>query len=109
MGNFKPNRAGIGAMLRGPELQGLMREKAEKIAAAARSMAPVGKPPEDKHPGMYRDSFEVSSGVTTDVQGNQRAYGRVTNTAPHAAAVEWGNSRSPAQHVLGRAMDFGRE
>jgi hypothetical protein len=30
----------------------------------------------------------------------RRAYGRVTNTAPYAAAVEWGNRRAPAQHVL---------
>jgi hypothetical protein len=50
--------------------------------------------------GHYRDKFEVESGVMETLTG-RRAYGRVTNTSPHAAAVEWGNRRAPAQHVLG--------
>lgn len=101
--------AGFGALLQGPEMQAEMRKRAERIAAAAEAIAPVGDAAKgDKHPGQYKASFEVESGVTDSLRG-RRAYGRVTNTAPHAAAVEFGNAHSPAQHVLGRAVDHARD
>lgn len=86
-----------------------MEKRAERIAVAAEAIAPVGDAAKgDKHPGEYKASFQIESGVTESLRG-RRAYGRVTNTAPHAAAVEFGNARSPAQHVLGRAVDHARD
>ncbi|MCW2898489.1 MAG: hypothetical protein JWO67_754 [Streptosporangiaceae bacterium] len=114
MSGFKPSHSGFGEFLRGHELQGEMRKRAERIAAAAESIAPEG-PPGDKHRGEYRASFEVTSGVIQDVKGGLRAYGRVRNSAPHAAAVEYGyGGRSgvagkSAHHVLGRAIDAAKE
>jgi hypothetical protein len=96
---------GFGALLCGPEMQGLMEGRADKVAAAARGISPTDDGVPDGH---YRDKFEVESGVMETLTG-RRAYGRVTNTSPHAAAVEWGNRRAPAQHVLGRAIDHIRE
>lgn len=114
-GKYEPSYSGIGEMLRSPEMQAHMRGRAEKIAAAAEALAPVGPGEELQH---YRDSFEVSSGTDVllagDAQaGSARAYGRVTNTSEHAAAIEWSNFRTrkatiTAQHVLGRSIDAAR-
>ncbi|MGZ6806390.1 MAG: HK97 gp10 family phage protein [Mycobacteriaceae bacterium] len=105
MGKFNPSYVGLGEVLRCPEMQAEMRRRAERIKAAAEAMAPVGDAAKgDKHPGQYKASFHVESGSGPSLRG-VRAYGRVTNDAPHAAAVEFGNSHSPAQHVLGRALD----
>jgi hypothetical protein len=106
---FKADYHGIGEMLCTPEMQAVMHAKAEKIADAARSIAPVSPATDGTH---YRDSFEVSSGVRTD--GSRRAYGRVENTSDHAAAVEFGNGRTrhqtiEAQHVLGRSIDAAKD
>lgn len=101
--------AGFGELLCGAEMQAEMDKRAERIAVAAEAIAPVGDAAKgDKHPGQYKASFEVESGVMQSLRG-RRAYGRVTNTAPHAAAVEFGNAHSPAQHVLGRAIDHARD
>lgn len=111
---FNPSYSGLGALLRGPEMQAEMKRRAYKIAIAATADAPVG-PPDDPHRGEYRDSFHVESGVMSDVKGGRRAYGKVTNTAPHAAAVEYGkggSSKGPttsAHHTLGRALDSARD
>lgn len=113
-GKFNPSYEGLGALLRGPEMQAEMKRRAEKIEAAAIADAPVG-PPSDPHRGEYRDSFKVSSGVETDVKGERRAYGRVRNEASYAVAVEYGNggtSKGPtagAHHTLGRALDHARD
>lgn len=114
MADYKPNHSGLGELLRGAELQAEMHRRAERIKEAAEASAPVG-PPSDPHRGQYKGSFEVDSGVMRDVQGNRRAYGRVTNTTDYAVAVEYGTggrSAAPTQsahHTLTRAMDFAKE
>jgi hypothetical protein len=107
MSSFKANYRGIGEMLSSPQMQAAMHSKAEKIATAAEAMAPVG-PVNDPHRGDYKAGFEVSSGVRSTP--SRRAYGRVENNVPHAASVEFGNAKgSPAQHVLGRALDAAKD
>jgi hypothetical protein len=91
-------------------MQAHMRERAEKIAAAAVAIAPVGPGEELAH---YKDSFHVSSGVLYRFTG-KRAYGRVENDSEHAAAIEFSNFRTrkktiDAQHVLGRSIDAARD
>lgn len=93
--------AGFGALLCGPEMQALMAAKVEKAEKAAVAISP-------EVTGVYRDSFETETGVMDTLVG-KRAYGRLTNTAAYAAAVEFGNRRAPAQHVLLRAIDHMRE
>lgn len=95
----------FGLLLEGPEMQGLMGEIVGRMAQAARTIAPVGSPADgDEHPGLYRDSFETETGVIE--MAGRRAYGRLTNTAPYAAAVEYGNARVPAHHTMLRALDL---
>lgn len=82
-------------------MQRVMRSRAVAIQARAQQMAPVDT-------GEYAESFEVSDGVrATGARGTRRAYGRVTNTAPHAMAVEFGWGHTPRYRILGKAMATG--
>jgi hypothetical protein len=83
-------------MLRSPEMAAEMRRRAEKVAVRARALAPVDS-------GQYKNSFVVSSGRRGGMK-RDRAFGRVTNTAPYAMHVETGTSRTPAHHTLRRSM-----
>jgi hypothetical protein len=113
-GKFDPSYEGLGELLRGPEMQAEMKRRAYRAVIAAAADAPVG-PPSDPHRGEYRDSFHVEAGVMTDVKGERRAYGKVSNSSPHAVAVEYGKggrSKGPtssAHHTLGRALDSMRD
>jgi hypothetical protein len=110
MTKYTPDREGIGEMLKSAEMQAHMRGRAEKIAAAAEAMSPVG-PPGDPHIGNYASSWEVSSGVRHWPSG--RAYGRVENTADYAAKIEYGDKTGrghrEGQHVLGKSIDAARD
>lgn len=103
--NWKWDYEGFGALLCGPEMEALMGQKIARAEDAAKAIAPV----DDGTPGgHYRDKFQTETGVA-EMGGGRRAYGRLTNTSPHAAAVEWGNRRAPAQHVLLRSIDHMQE
>jgi len=103
--NWKWDYRGFGELLCGPEMEALMGKKITRAEEAAKAIAPIGDGVPDGH---YAESFETETGVTETLSG-RRAYGRLTNTSPHAAAVEFGNRRAPAQHVLLRAIDSMRE
>jgi hypothetical protein len=110
MSTFQFDPRAEGEMLSTPEMQAHMRGLAERIAAAAVAIAPVGPGTELEH---YKESFHVSSGVRHSFRG-KRAYGRVENTSDHAAAIEFSNFRTrkktiDAQHVLGRSIDAARD
>ena len=75
------------------ELQRAVHAAAEDIAVRARALAPV-------------DSGASRAGiVVTDEPGDDRVGSRVTATAPHSAAVEFGNSRTRGQAILRRAAE----
>ncbi|WP_329521160.1 HK97 gp10 family phage protein [Spirillospora sp. NBC_01491] len=93
---FRASFSGIGKMIRSPQMQAAMRSRAEKVAALAAATAPIDS-------GEYKSSFKVTSGARGGVR-RDRAYGRVTNTAPHAVYVEFGTSKVPAHHTLRRAL-----
>jgi hypothetical protein len=93
---FRASYRGIGKMLRSPEMQAEMRRRADKVARRAEAFAPVDS-------GQYKSSFTVSSGARGGLR-RDRAYGRVTNTAPHAVFVEFGSSTVHAHQTLRRAM-----
>lgn len=96
---FNASYRGIGELLRSPELEAEMRSRADKIKDRAELIAPVGKPPDDKHPGRYKASFNVS---TSRRGGDKqdRAEARVTNDAPEAFYVEFGSKKTPRYHTL---------
>lgn len=93
---FRASYRGIGRMIRSPEMRAEMRRRAEKVKAAAEATAPVDS-------GEYKASFKVTSGARGGFR-KDRAYGRVTNTAPHAFYVEYGTSSTRAHHTLRRAL-----
>lgn len=93
---FRANYRGIGAMLRSQEMQAEMRRRAEKVKAMAEAIAPV-------ETGQYKASFRVTSGARGGVN-RDRAFGRVSNSVPHAFYVEYGTSTQPAHHILRRAL-----
>ena len=112
---FKASRKGIGELLRASFIRDNMKERAEAVRDLAVSISPVGDPatsdfyerkPEERAssgPGEYARSFVVSSGTAVR-SGAPRAYGRVTNTAPYASAVEYGYGNTPRYRILGRAL-----
>lgn len=87
MARYEPDYAGVGALMRGPEMQGAMADAAADVMRRAEDMAPVGHPPQDPHPGMFRSGFSVS--VTGDGgPALDRAEGRVLNDAEDSVLVE---------------------
>ncbi len=98
---FRASYSGIGKMIRSPEMRAEMRRRAEKVKRAAEATAPVDS-------GEYKTSFRVTSGARGGFK-KDRAYGRVTNTAPHAFYVEYGTSKTPAHHTLRRALDAAED
>jgi hypothetical protein len=83
-------------VLRASWMKAQMEARANAIMLTARRISPI-------ETGEYIESFEVDSGVRQTGR-TRRAYGRVTNTAPHALAVEMGFGRTPKYRVLGKAM-----
>ena len=52
------------------------------------------------------DTGEYLAGIiVTDEPGDDRVGSRVTATANHSAAVEFGNARTRGQAILGRAAE----
>lgn len=105
---FTMSRSGVGELLRSEMVEAEMVRRAELVKAAAEAIAPVGEPPDDKHPGFYKESFEVTSTSSGGVR-RDRAVATVRNTAPYARWVEYGNGTANAQghHVMLRAAAAG--
>lgn len=107
MSEYNPNHAGIAEFLQSDMMQDMVRGVGEKIMARAISMAPVGSPVDDEHPGRYAASFHMRvrarGGATLD-----RAEAVVYNDAPEAVWVEFGHrGREPYHTLLRAAMEAG--
>lgn len=102
--NFKPNSAAFRAMAVGPEVRAACTEIAEKAKGIAEALAQ-----DFRVSGDYAASFVVSTDTVplrTAFGSHDVAAGTLTNTSPHAAAVEYGNADdNRAHHVLGRTLD----
>lgn len=103
---YKPNRHGVGELLRSKMIAGEMLARADDIRVAAIALSPVGTAAWDRHPGQYKASWRVSlrkrGGWRKD-----RAVARVWNSAPYSPFVEYGTERVTAHHVLLRAAQAG--
>lgn len=114
MTEFRVNEAGFRAMATGPEIRAALGAVVDKVKAAAEADAATFRTEVDR-PGHkhYADSFETDTTETTTVAGEPRAAARLTNTAPHAAAVEWGykgragEPKTSAHRTLGKALERG--
>lgn len=88
--DFRLNKAGVGALLRSPQVSRELQRRAQRVANAARSGAPVGP----ERGGHIRDSIDVDT-----TPGKDRARARVVANKPYAAVIDtaW----------LARAIDAG--
>lgn len=102
---FKMNNAGVGRLLRSPEIEAEMLRRAELIKSIAESIAPVGGPG-DPHAGNYKASFYTSS-TSRGGARKDRATATVGNSAYYARWVEYGTDKVRAHHVLLRAALAG--
>lgn len=96
---YEASYKGIGQMLNSDFIQDAMVDRAEKIKAYAISISPQGST------SRYRSSFKIYRNRGLIAKGI-RAYARLVNDAPYAAAVEYGNRRNgfKGQRILGKAM-----
>lgn len=104
---FTGSYAGIGEMLCSGDMQDAMRQLAEQVKSRAEATAPVGDPQEDPHAGRYKSAFHISTGVQR--RKTARAYAEVTNDAPEAVDVEFGDSQAGGRHILLNALSAVRE
>lgn len=91
---FRGNYKGIGQILRSPQMQQAMENRAERVKARAVASSPVDS-------GEYVQSFRVEGSIRPG--RSSRAIAKVINDSPHATFVEWGTSKTPRYRVMGRA------
>lgn len=85
MSSFVYNYAGVGEYIRtDPELAAGLHARADLALAFAKSIAPVGDPAMDPHPGRYRESLEVTGPFIS----RDRLSFRVQTDVDYAVAVE---------------------
>ena len=101
---FTLDKKGVGQLLKSEGMRKGMEERANRIAARARAIAPVGDAAAgDTHPGEYRDSIVVTS-TTEGGAKKDRAAAAVTATADHARYVEYQpDENGVAHHTMLRA------
>jgi hypothetical protein len=100
--------SGIGTMLSRPWLHAPCRKAALKLMTEAQAVSPVGDPTEDRHPGLYKASFDVVpifKNVPFRGKPRRRSGARVVNSASHAWRVEHGDGRVPRYAPLQKALD----
>jgi hypothetical protein len=109
---YRPDRQGIGELLRGPEMRTLVHRVAEEAVPFAVSISPDAPP----YGVGYRDAFRVEDDVAKVTRrGGPRAVSRIVNDSEYAAAVEFGwdvehhqFGNHPGYHVLSRTADYIR-
>lgn len=113
LSSWRWNYNEMGDLLRGPEVRAELVSRIERAKVAAEAMSPQGddddfltEPVPVPHAGLYRESFQTDDGVMRDFNGGEVGFARLTNAAPYAVAVEYGNKAGNAHHVMSRALDF---
>lgn len=91
---YQPDHAGVGELMRSPEMLEMLEAKAQRGVDYARSIAPEAT-------GEYRESLRVDS-VRRGGPARDRAEARVVADSDHAAYVEWQDD----YHVLARTAAF---
>jgi hypothetical protein len=106
---FTMDKAGIAALLKSDGMKDAMVDRANRIAARARQIAPVGNEANDKHPGEYRDNITVSSTNAGGAKGD-RAAAYATAEADHSRFVEYQVDKDGVAHhtMLRAAVETGQ-
>jgi len=90
----EPDIAGLGRVMRGPEMQAMLAAHARRGQAYAQGVSPVDS-------GDYVSAFHVEASARGTGRWSDRAEARLVNTSQHASLVEWANGA----RVLGRTVD----
>lgn len=98
MATYRPDRAGTGDFLRGPEMQALVKEHAEKIARVYTDSLPVDS-------GNLRSNVTVKTTSRGGVK-KDRAEAEVENSTRYAAAIEYEHNSS-GRGALRKAAGIG--
>ncbi|HVX20885.1 MAG TPA: hypothetical protein VHB02_06035 [Acidimicrobiales bacterium] len=105
---YVPNHEGFAALAVSDEIRSAVRARTEQAEALAIEFSADFVSDRHGDGQRYIDSFETY--LTTAEVGeefpHESAVGVLKNTAPWAAAVEWGNSHAQKPHrVFGRVVD----
>lgn len=106
MARYVPDHRATGHWLRtSRDLWRVCEEAAGEMADIARALAPVGDPddPWYRHTGRSPGEYVAGIGVERQRGWDGRVGAAVTASAPHSAALEWGNERIRAQAPLAKA------
>lgn len=101
---YEPSDVGWAKIALSPSLLHACIAEAERGKAFAIGISPRSG---DGDGVPYADSFDVTPIVTSAFRRGPRVAAVLHNDAPHAAAVEFGNRRTPRPHrVLGRTAAY---
>ena len=105
---FKLDKSGVGQLLKSDRMEAAMLARAERIAARARQIAPVGHGSGDRHPGEYKESVTTSS-TKDGGRRKDRAAASATAEAPHSRFVEYVPDKDGVAHhtMLRAAVETG--
>jgi hypothetical protein len=105
-----PDNSALQDALNSAAMEAQGRQAAERVMERAVEISPVGDPLEgDEHPGLYKRSWRVESGLNGGPT-SRTAWGRVLNDTSYSPYVERGNSEgAPPQHILRRASEVLNE
>ncbi|SFO82442.1 hypothetical protein SAMN05421810_10179 [Amycolatopsis arida] len=96
---FVLDHRGLAALLRGREMHDLIMNRARGGAEFAQRIAP-------RRSGQYVAGLRAEDGGLGG-RRRDRPVGLIVASAPHSAAVEWGNDRQAhPHHVLARTLDI---
>jgi hypothetical protein len=77
---YEADYAGIGQLMRSDAMLGAVTEVARNALEYAESISPVGKPPGDHHPGMYKAGWRLETS-SAGGPAHDRAEARIINDA----------------------------
>lgn len=101
---YRPDHRGLNPWLLSGEAHALCVRAAGQAVVYAKSVAPVGSPPDDEHPGAYRDSIHVDP-TPRVIPARGRFAARTSATVvadvAYAAVIEV----QRGHHVLRRAAE----
>lgn len=85
---YDPSYTGLRGFLVSAEARELCTQAAEWGADFARAIAPEGEPPDDRHPGAYRDSIHVADSGELGGKNGDRVRVDIVADVPYAAVLE---------------------
>ena len=108
MSSFQASYKGIGELLRSDEMLAEMERRGKKMLELARAIAPVGTPPDDKHPGAYKESLKLELSKRGGAR-RDRAEVQLIADVPYAFQIEHGTGKTEGHHTLVKSLDAARD